>query len=348
MGFGAPREAERILVEYDALPPESTARPLTPEDFRAWRTARHERAVQRVNLISELQEARYVGDRLLPLLQHKLQCASQLAYEGYAPMNGALGLMWDVRDTHQGEPIGAAAELASISAALTVMNHTHLRVAEADLEKIAAAEILAAKAPGGRAPGSTLLTALSGQTPAVRDHWYAWSAEHLPESSPLNRAAFRARAFESPVRLTGPSLDGPAIDTHEWLGSVILVDFWGTWCGPCKAEMPNIQRLLSTYQPRDFRVLGVLVDKPSLARPYLAEKQYEWPQLVDPSADASPDMVPDHILATRYGVDSFPTFWLIDRAGVLHSAPRDPEKLEARIVELLEARNATPQTGKAN
>jgi thiol-disulfide isomerase/thioredoxin len=336
LGFAVPRNADAILAEIDSLPAEDMSRPETPEGWTALRARNDALFTKRANLISELEEAGYHGPRMPALLRTKLTDAAKVAHSAYGPMNHALGLLWEEEQRHPGESVGALARLMSIDRGLLVMNHDRLHVAEADLDAIAQAELAAAPERESSARGATLLTALHGQSASIKEKWYAWAAEHLPADSILVLTAKRERSFDHAIQLEGPTLDGQHLDTANLRGSVILVDFWGTWCGPCKEELPCIERLRATYETRGLRVIGILSDQPEPARAYLAEHGYAWPQIIDPdNAHRSVNEVA-HPIADRYGVNSYPTIWLIDREGILRRAPSDEHALEARIVELLD------------
>lgn len=334
-----PRPIEVILLDIDGIPStDENADPPSREARREVRERENARQVRRINLTSELEEAGYVGDRLVPLLKQKVQAAARVVMHEYAGMNEALGILWDVRAAHQSKPVGALAQLRTWGSVIVVMRHTGMHVAERDLETIAAAELQAAKDPAILDPkdaGGTLLSAINNQSLEIRKRWYDWGEANLPPSSVLAATARREKAFDKPIRLQGTGFDGAAIDTKEWLGSVVLVDFWGSWCGPCKAQMPAIKGLREKYGAQGLRVVGIVVDKPSKAKKYLSEAGYDWPQIVDPDAEASTESIPDHFIATQYGVNGFPTLLLIDRQGMLRRAPNDEAKLDAAIQELL-------------
>ncbi len=75
--------------------------------------------------------------------------------------------------------------------------------------------------------------------------------------------------------------DGQTVTLSQHKGKVILLDFWATWCGPCKVEIPHFIEFQEKYGPRGFQVLGVSVDDtPDLLKPYVAAMKMNYPVLL--------------------------------------------------------------------
>lgn len=101
------------------------------------------------------------------------------------------------------------------------------------------------------------------------------------------------------------TLDGSKLSLDELRGKVVVVNFWGVWCGWCVAEMPELQKLVARYA-NDPRVRIVTIDNDedlALVRKFMAEKHYEFPVLLD-----------DGYVAAN-GVTGFPTTWFLDPQG---------------------------------
>jgi thiol-disulfide isomerase/thioredoxin len=82
--------------------------------------------------------------------------------------------------------------------------------------------------------------------------------------------------------IEGKTLDGKAINLKSYRGKVVLVDFWATWCLPCRAELPNIKKMYDTYRDKGFDVLGVSVDnKDEALAKFLASEKLPWKSLQD-------------------------------------------------------------------
>jgi thiol-disulfide isomerase/thioredoxin len=133
-----------------------------------------------------------------------------------------------------------------------------------------------------------------------------------------------------PLVIAAQTKDGAAFTTADWKGKVILVDFWATWCGPCREELPRVTKAYKDYHSQGLEVLGVSCDQdlPSLNAFLLQNPDMAWPQLFNP---AHPGW---HALATAYGINGIPTMFLIDKEGILRTV-RARATLEIDIPKLL-------------
>ena len=102
-------------------------------------------------------------------------------------------------------------------------------------------------------------------------------------------------------------LDGKEVTLASLRGKVVLLDFWATWCGPCKAAMPSIQKIHEDYKGKDVVVLGVNAMEPgdgSKARDYVLSKKYTYGCLLKGDQ-----------LASAYGVTGIPTLVIVGKDG---------------------------------
>ena len=126
------------------------------------------------------------------------------------------------------------------------------------------------------------------------------------------------------------SLDGPPVRLSDYQGHVVLVDFWATWCGPCRRTIPDLVDLYNEHNSGGFDVLGIALERQGTARlgPYVEQSNIPYPVLI-----GNPDVV------RAYGnVRSIPTAFLIGRDGTVRQKyvgvqPRSV--LEKAIKELL-------------
>ncbi len=101
-------------------------------------------------------------------------------------------------------------------------------------------------------------------------------------------------------------LDGGIIDTRDYRGKLLLIDFWGSWCHACIREMPHVFEAYNRYREDGFSVLGVVVrDTKEKARAFLRRTGYSWDQVFDEESSIANEQV----------VVGYPTTILVDREG---------------------------------
>jgi len=107
---------------------------------------------------------------------------------------------------------------------------------------------------------------------------------------------------------TLPRLDGTAFRLRDHHGKVVLVNFWATWCPPCLAEMPAMERLWQQHRDGDFVMVAISVDAdPAKVAAFVAEHKLTFPIVLDPKMQ----------VAGAYGVRALPSSFLVDRVGNL-------------------------------
>jgi peroxiredoxin len=105
------------------------------------------------------------------------------------------------------------------------------------------------------------------------------------------------------------SLDGRTIGLAALRGKVVLLDFWATWCGPCREEMPLLEKLRDELKSQDVEIWGVTDERPDVARRWLAERKRSLPTLIDA----------DRTLFRHYGIESIPVLVVIRGDGKVSS-----------------------------
>jgi peroxiredoxin/predicted negative regulator of RcsB-dependent stress response len=138
----------------------------------------------------------------------------------------------------------------------------------------------------------------------------------------MNRLA--SMPGQRPPAFLMKDLDGHSQSPDLYRGKVLLIDFWATWCSPCREEMPNLKRVYARYKDHGFAVLGVSLDTDRDAlQKCLQAEGITWPQLCDGRG-------PQGEIARQMGVVSIPTMLLVDKEGVIRFVdPRGPELEEA-------------------
>jgi thiol-disulfide isomerase/thioredoxin len=80
-----------------------------------------------------------------------------------------------------------------------------------------------------------------------------------------------------------PDLTGTPQPLDQWRGKVVLVNFWATWCAPCREEIPMLVKLQEKYGARGLQLVGIAIDQPEKVRPYAAEMRMNFPILIGSS-----------------------------------------------------------------
>ncbi len=103
-------------------------------------------------------------------------------------------------------------------------------------------------------------------------------------------------------------LQGKRISISDFKNKVVLINFWASWCIPCKNEMPSLNRLFLRYKDRDLVVLGISIDRTKEAvQNFLKETPLNFPILLDSTVEIS----------QKYKVYAYPTTFLINRKGII-------------------------------
>ncbi len=141
-----------------------------------------------------------------------------------------------------------------------------------------------------------------------------------------------AKSVEGPAPdFTLKALDGKNLKLSEMRGNVILLNFWASWCAPCRLEMPLLNDMHNKYKDLGFTVLGVNVEEDTnMPRRYIADRPVDFPILLDKTNQVS----------KLYKVIAMPTSVVIDRDGnmrYLHQGyqPGDEKKYKKMIKKLL-------------
>ncbi len=171
-------------------------------------------------------------------------------------------------------------------------------------------------------PGSLLLSLL----PLLAGCWGAPSGgDEAKAGASAGAAAAAAPEFEL------PSVDGKPFKLASLRGKVVLMDFWATWCGPCKDSAPKFQQFFERYRDKGFSVVGVNLDEePGEVPRFMARHRVSYNVVLDP----------DNAVSRLYRVRGIPSLFLLDKQGRVRKhwvgwdESLQPE-LESDIQELL-------------
>jgi peroxiredoxin len=135
---------------------------------------------------------------------------------------------------------------------------------------------------------------------------------------------------KEPIAFNVKGIKGETISPEKYKGKVLLLDFWATWCGPCKQEMPNVKRIYKKYNKKGFEIVGISLDKSrSDLDKYIEANNMSWPQFFDGKFWRND-------VAVKYHVQSIPATYLIDKKGKIRYKSLRGRQLEVAVKKLLE------------
>ena len=141
-------------------------------------------------------------------------------------------------------------------------------------------------------------------------------------SAPVGDAKWRAD-------FSGPNPQGKIISLKENLGKVTIVDFWASWCGPCRQENPNVVALYKELHSKGLNIIGVSLDKDAKAwKEAIAKDKLTWNHVSNLKFWDEP-------IAAQYKVESIPATFILDASGNVVAQNLRGEELRAKVLELL-------------
>jgi len=142
--------------------------------------------------------------------------------------------------------------------------------------------------------------------------------------------AGHAKTYKAP-NFTLKTLNNKTIKLSSYKGKVVYLDFWASWCKPCRKSFPVMRKLQRKYKKQGLRVITINLDKDKKElKRFLREFRINFPVALDPRGK----------VARRYGVKAMPSSYLIDRKGRIRHVhlgflQKDVKKTEAQIKKLL-------------
>jgi peroxiredoxin len=128
---------------------------------------------------------------------------------------------------------------------------------------------------------------------------------------------------------SAPGPDGKVISLKQSMGKVTLVDFWASWCNPCRAENPNNVALYNEFHAKGLNIIGVSLDKDAAKwKEAIAKDKLAWPQISNLKYWDEP-------IRVTYGVESIPATFLLDANGTVVAKDLTGAALKAKVAELL-------------
>jgi len=150
----------------------------------------------------------------------------------------------------------------------------------------------------------------------------------LQPGTPSNSEAPTLTLSGNAPEFTLADLHGDNVSLADFRGKVVILDFWATWCPPCKQEIPDFINLQSKYASKGLQVVGIALDEPDKVKSFARENGMNYPVLLGN----------DQIAALYGGIDGIPTSFIIDRKGDIvtrFEGFRSKEDFEGEISKLL-------------
>ena len=145
----------------------------------------------------------------------------------------------------------------------------------------------------------------------------------------MSEAQVQPNITDSRLDFSLPNLKGDSIRLSSMKGKVFLLDFWASWCVPCRFNNKNLVKLYSKYRDKGFEILGVSLDDNKKAWQKAVNKdKLTWPQINDSKGW-------DAMSAAKWQVDAIPASFLIDKDGNVVAINAEKQELENKVRQLL-------------
>ena len=143
---------------------------------------------------------------------------------------------------------------------------------------------------------------------------------------PADRTIQAGGGWRCSCRFHGIDRRGDTVSLYGVQAKLKLVDFWASWCAPCRAELPNVKRIYKKYRELGLEIIGVSIDqKPADWMKALEEEKLPWPNIIDPEGK----------IANHYFVRAIPYTLLLDENNKIIAKNLRGKELEKKIAELL-------------
>jgi thiol-disulfide isomerase/thioredoxin len=139
-------------------------------------------------------------------------------------------------------------------------------------------------------------------------------------------------AEQSIINFTATDIDGRKITLSDFNNKVVILDFWATWCPPCRQEIPNLIDIKNTYKNKNFEIIsvdGFERNSDDAAVKFVKENKMNWIHIIDRKVGSD--------LADKYKIQYIPTMYLIKNGKIVATGLRG-EELKKKVGELLQSK----------
>ncbi len=153
----------------------------------------------------------------------------------------------------------------------------------------------------------------------------------------MNQSPYKGKVFRASLK----TLDGTKLTLPRSLaGKVVVIDFWATWCGPCRTSIPHLKKVYAEYKSKGVEIIGISLDKNRKAlKAYVKGQGLDWPITFSGKGWSDPT-------ARRYDIGSIPSVWVIGRDGKVFSS-NARGNLEATLDQALKAKLRKSKSAKS-
>jgi len=140
----------------------------------------------------------------------------------------------------------------------------------------------------------------------------------LPAFQVFAQPAVGQQAYE----ISLPDINGKVQHLSDQQGKMVLIDFWASWCGPCRRSNPELLKLYSQYRDKGFEIFGVSIDDQKDAwKKAIAKDRISWKQVIETGGWDAP-------VAVQWKIEQIPSSFLIDQQGKVIAIDPSKEQIE--------------------